>query len=163
MTDAPTLYDQDFVAWTQEQAAALRAAAHSGTNQALDWANLAEEVEDLGKSVRRELRNQTTRIMHHLLKLQHSPATEPRRGWRNSAREARTQIAALLRENPSLQSDLARLVAEELPDAINLAIADLDDYGELNSVNRVQLVGASYSADQILGDWFPPEPSPARE
>ena len=55
MSDVKSLYDEDFVAWTQQQAKALRAAAGSRTNQPLDWENLAEEVEDLGKSVRREL------------------------------------------------------------------------------------------------------------
>ncbi len=52
MTDLKTLYDEDFVAWAEHQAEALRAAARGGSNQALDWENLAEEIEDLGKSLR---------------------------------------------------------------------------------------------------------------
>ncbi len=43
------LYDQDFVRWTEEQAAALRRAKSS--NQALDWENLAEEIESLGNRI----------------------------------------------------------------------------------------------------------------
>jgi hypothetical protein len=35
MTDSKTLYDQDFVAWTEQQADALRSAARGSTNQPL--------------------------------------------------------------------------------------------------------------------------------
>jgi Domain of unknown function DUF29 len=45
-----THYDEDFVAWSQQQAEALRAAARGGSNQVIDWQNLAEEIEGLGKS-----------------------------------------------------------------------------------------------------------------
>ena len=158
MTNAPTLYDQDFVAWTKEQAAGLRAAARTGNNRALDWENLAEEVEDLGRAVRYELRSQLTRIIRHLLKLQQSSAREPRLGWKESIREARSEIEDLLSDNPSLRRDLNRLVAEQVPRAAKLAIADLEDYGELDPSRRELLRSASYTAGEILGDWFPPEP-----
>ena len=45
------LYEQDFYAWTLQQAELLR----SQTQQDLDWANLAEELEDMGKNLKREL------------------------------------------------------------------------------------------------------------
>ena len=82
MTDTQTLYDEDFVAWTEQQAEALRAAGRSSTNQLLDWENVAEEIESLGRSDRRELHSQIYRIIRHLAKLQFSPAADPRRGWR---------------------------------------------------------------------------------
>src|SRR5438128_176130 len=56
-----TLYEQDFVLWTEAQAKALREAAVGG-NTPLDWENLAEEIESLGRSERRELRSRITRI-----------------------------------------------------------------------------------------------------
>ncbi len=49
MTDLKTLYEEDTVAWSEQQAAALRAAARGGSNQPLDWENLAEEIEELGQ------------------------------------------------------------------------------------------------------------------
>jgi hypothetical protein len=159
MADTRTLYDEDFVAWTEQQAEALRSARRTGSNQQLDWENLAEEIEDLGRSVRRELRDQLTRIIHHLLKLQHSPAIDPRRGWRSSVRTARSEIAALLKENPSLQRELARFISEQLPGGPKLAAADLEDYGELEPQIRLRLLGTSYAVSQILDDWFPPEPA----
>ena len=50
MKDVKTLYDQDFVAWSKLQAEALRTAARTGSNQELDWENIAEEIESLGTS-----------------------------------------------------------------------------------------------------------------
>ena len=69
------LYEQDFVLWTEQQAAGLRRA--KGSNLLLDWENLADEIESLGRSDRRELRSQITRVLRHLLKLEVSPSTEP--------------------------------------------------------------------------------------
>ena len=91
MTELKSLYDTDFHAWSQQQAEALRAATRDGSNQRLDLGNLAEEIEDLGKSVRRELQSQIRRIVRHLVKLEHSPAVEPRREWAeiDSRREGR--------------------------------------------------------------------------
>jgi hypothetical protein len=71
MPDVKTLYDEDFVAWSEQQAEALRAAARTGSNQQLDWENLAEEIESLGRSQRRELRSRLSVIMEHLVKLEH--------------------------------------------------------------------------------------------
>jgi len=51
-TGLKTLYDQDFVAWSKQQAEDLRAVVRGGSNQQLDWENLAEETESLGKSQR---------------------------------------------------------------------------------------------------------------
>jgi Domain of unknown function DUF29 len=67
MPKGADLYDQDFLLWTEEQAAALRRVKES--NLPLDWENLAEEIESLGKSDRRQLRSQIRRILCHLFKL----------------------------------------------------------------------------------------------
>jgi hypothetical protein len=52
MTALKTLYEDDAAAWAEQQAAALRAAARGGSNRALDWENLAEEIEALGAAQR---------------------------------------------------------------------------------------------------------------
>src|SRR4051794_35522301 len=108
MKDPALLYDEDFIAWTKTQAAALRAAARRSTNQALDWEHLAEEVEDLGKSVRHALSSQLRRILRHLIKLEHSPSLDPRRGWKESIRGARMEFGARVWK---LQSCCARTSA----------------------------------------------------
>src|SRR5437763_13952348 len=118
MSDVKSLYDEDFVAWTQQQAKALRAAAGSRTNQPLDWENLAEEVENLGKTVRREIGSQIRRIIQHLLKLQYSPAIDPRRRWFESSTEARSEIADILEQNPSLRRELGDQIAKQTARAV---------------------------------------------
>jgi hypothetical protein len=100
MGDAKTLYDQDFVAWSKQQAEALRAAARVGSNLDLDWGNLAEEVESLGISQRSALSSQIRRMIRHFLKLEFSPAAEPRRGWFEAANDAKAEIEHLLEMSP---------------------------------------------------------------
>jgi hypothetical protein len=159
MTDANALYDEDFFAWTKHQAKALRAAARSRTNQPLDWKNLAEEIEDLGKSNRHELASRVRQIIRHLAKLQHSPATDPRTDWQVSIRDARAEIRNLLRDSPSLKRQVGRLVSEETRDAIELAILDLRKYGEIDLSTAGTFLNTRYTAEQIIEDWFPPEPA----
>src|SRR5207248_9498293 len=96
MSDVKSLYDEDFVAWSQQQAKALRAAAGSRTNQPLDWENVAEEGEDLGQSVRRALGSQIRRSIQHVLKLQYSPSGDPRRGPSEAVAGARGGVQSSL-------------------------------------------------------------------
>ena len=63
-------YEQDFDACTQAQAAARRALGRAGTNTPVDWENVAEEIESLGKSQGRELASRIETILLHLIKLQ---------------------------------------------------------------------------------------------
>jgi uncharacterized protein DUF29 len=94
MTDLKMLYAEDFVAWSKLQAEALRTAARTGSNQLLYWENLAEEIEDLGNSLRFAVEGQISRIIQHQVKLAHSPAVDPRKGWRRSARRGRRSIGS---------------------------------------------------------------------
>jgi Domain of unknown function DUF29 len=120
-----SLYDTDFLAWSKEQAEALRAEMRNGSNQRLDLRNLAAEIEDLGKSVRRELQSQIRRIVRHLLKLEHSSAAVPRRGWTECIVDARAEIEDLLEASPSLKTELADDIERQRRRAIYLALRDL--------------------------------------
>ncbi len=151
------LYDEDFLAWSRQQADALRAAMRDGSNQRLDWVNLAEEIEDLGKSVRRELQRQIRRIVRHLLKLEHSPAKDPRRGWEESIVDARAEIEDLLETSPSLRSWLGRDVERQTQRGIDLALRDLGRHQEIGAAIVAALRATVYTEEQILGDWFPEE------
>ena len=106
------LYEQDFFLWTEEQAAALRGAKNS--NLPLDWENLAEEIESLGKSDRRQVTSQIRRILRHLLKLEASAAMRPRAGWRSTIIDARSQIDEVLSDSPSLLREVDRLIKDQL-------------------------------------------------
>jgi Domain of unknown function DUF29 len=160
MADARTLYDDDFVAWTEQQAEALRSAARGSTNQPLDWENLAEEIESLGISQRHELRSQIQRIIRHLLKLEHSPAVDPRRGWVETINDARTEIELLIEDSPSLKNELGRLTEAELARGSRVAIRDLEKYGEVDTAIASSIRRTRYTEDQVIGDWFPPDLAP---
>jgi len=113
-------YDTDFYGWTQQQAAALRAKDWA----ALDLAHLAEEVEDVGNSVRFALESQLVRLLLHLLKLTHDPATRPRRGWRVTVASAREEVAK--RATGGLQHHPARYLPDAYRQARRLAALALD-------------------------------------
>jgi hypothetical protein len=71
------LYESDFYAWAKAQAELLR----TGCLDELDVEHLVEEIEDLGNSLHRGARSRLRTIIEHLLKLEHSPAQDPRGGW----------------------------------------------------------------------------------
>jgi hypothetical protein len=153
MADVDELYDQDFLRWTEQQAAALRRAKDS--NLPLDWENLAEEIESLGKSERKALRSQLRRILRHLLKLEASPAQEPRVGWYETIEDARAEIDDVLRDSPSLRREIDGLIAEQTPIAARRAVADLARHGEASDIIGARLEKGGFTADQVLADWFP--------
>jgi len=101
------LYERDFYAWTQEQAALLR----SGQLERLDRVHLAEEIEALGRQERRELVNRLGILLGHLLKWQFQPHLRGK-SWRATLSEQRRQIQRLLKESPSLKPELAAALAE---------------------------------------------------
>ena len=160
--DTKTLYEEDLLAWSRQQSEALRSAARTGSNQGLDWENLAEEIEDLGKSQRRELSSEMRRIVLHLVKLQLSPSVDPRPKWRASIRDARAKIEYLLTESPSLRAALPDFMLTANKSGIRDALAELKDFGEIAPAKKSAgeekaSLRLSYSEEQVLGDWFPPD------
>ena len=121
-------YERDFYAWANEQAALLRA----GRLSEADIENIAEEIESMGRSEKRELVNRLTVLLTHLLKWQVQPE---RRGnsWRLTIVEQRLRLAEHLKDNPSLKT--------ALPDAFA-------------SAYRLALLGAQQETD-LPEDAFP--------
>ena len=158
MPDAKRLYEEDFAAWSKNQADALRAAARSGSNLRLDWENLAEEIEVWGNRRRGACAQISFESSNIFVKLEHSPAIDPRNCWRRSIRVARLQIGSILEDNPSLRGEVGRLVGAATRDGIELAILWLEEHGEIDATDYARLRRSSYTPDQVLGDWFPPEP-----
>jgi hypothetical protein len=145
---AKNLYDEDFYVWTQTQAALLR----EGRFGDLDLQNLIEEVEDLGGALERSVRSRTRTIMEHLLKLQHSPAEDPRLSWRATVRTQRSELLDDL--TPSLQHHLAARLPELYARARYDAEGSLRDHGEQDAANALPTT-CPYGLDQITGDWLP--------
>src|SRR5438477_8492390 len=84
-----SLYDEDFYAWTQEQAELLRRGG-AGAN-GLDVELIAEEIEDLGKSELHACQSLCEHIIEHLLKLEYSGLAEPADHGRDKMAECRLQ------------------------------------------------------------------------
>jgi hypothetical protein len=164
MSDAGSLYEEDFFLWSKQQAKKLRSAAQTASNQQLDWENLAEEIESLGRFDKRELASRITTIIEHLVKLGHSPTDEPRHGWHQTIRRERRDVERILEDSPSLRREVALLIADETKHAVDDAIIDLSRREELSQALQQALKSRSYldlfsfTPEQILGDWFPPEP-----
>ena len=149
--DGLATYDGDFYAWTQEQARLLREAAALRFNTPLDFAHLAEEVEDMGKSDRRSVNSALARVIEHLLKLEFSPAVRPRGGWRKSVREHRAQILDALADSPSLRGKLD--VATAFRRGRGFAADGLDE----DRVDEKLLpMDCAYSAEDLLDESFWP-------
>jgi hypothetical protein len=96
-----TLYDRDFFAWANEQAGLLRA----GRLSEIDLENVAEEIESMGRSEKRELVSRLTVLLLHLLKWEHQAAGRGN-SWRLSIANARDRLIEHLDDNPSLKSRL---------------------------------------------------------
>jgi hypothetical protein len=155
MTKAATQYAEDFVRWSEDQARALRDAAQSGTNLPLDWDNLAEEVESLGKSQRSQLRSRIATIIEHLLKLEHSPSLEPRRGWIDTVLRERLEIERLLEDSPSLKRELPSIIENDMGRVARLTAQTLELHGEAKPDILAKLRAVTYNEEQVLGEWLP--------
>ena len=153
MSEASDLYERDIVRWSERQAGLLRRVLDGDPlNEAPDWLNIIEEIEDLGISRRLELASCVGKILEHLIRLEASPADGPRRGWRVSVRTGRAELERLLKHVPSLRRTVVAVIADELPGAKARASAALADYGE---VPCVDIGGLEFSEERVLGDWFP--------
>ena len=150
------LYDQDFYAWTQAQAALLDARHFD----ALDIPHLVEELTSLGKSEQREIYNRLCGLLTHLLKLHLAAHALPHdleragRGWRTTVKTQRLGVTKVLRENPSLR----RTVPDELADAY--AVARIEAAGDLALDETALPETCPWTPEQVLDDTFWPDTEP---
>jgi hypothetical protein len=151
-----SLYDEDFYAWTQEQAELLRRGAAAANS--LDFDLIAEEIEDLGKSELRTCQSLCEQIISHLLKLEFSALDDPANRWRYEIVEWRLQLEKTI--TPTIQARL------DLPSLYRSALRllrrlDQDDPGLMRRIPTA----CPYSLEQIVGsgdeDRFPSPRVPA--
>jgi hypothetical protein len=140
-------YEDDFYAWTVEQAHLLRSGEVSG----IDAANIAEEIESMGRSDRRELRSRLVVLMMHLLKWQHQPAARSR-SWSATIDEQRLQIEEVLAESPSLRPIAAAMLSPAY------AIARARAVAETGLAETAFPEACPFTADEMLSRAFLPEP-----
>ena len=146
------VYKDDFYAWTRDQAAALRRLAEQRWNGPLDLEHLAEEVEDLGTTARNTVRRQLQRIIEHALKLEYSPAAEPRNGWLNSIDDARGEIEHAI--TPAIRADVEPMLPDLFVRARRKAARDRAAHGE--KAARALPVDCPCTFDALTADeWWP--------
>jgi ribosomal protein L29 len=139
-------YEVDFYAWTVEQARLLRA----GNFAAIDIANVAEEIESMGRSDRRALESRLTVLLTHLLKWRIQSRMRSS-SWSGTINEQRRRIAKLLQESPSLRPFLDEVLAEAYGDARDAA-SNQSGLPEAEFPAECQ-----FTVDQLLSRDFLPE------
>ena len=121
------LYDTDFVAWAEEQAALLA----EGRFESLDVANLIEEVRALAQQHQDALEGHLRVTMIYMLTRTYTKGRrDPLRNWQASIENARREIRRLLRKFPSLRASLEALTRDAYGDAIEDAHDELADDGD---------------------------------
>jgi hypothetical protein len=128
------LYEQDFYLWLQQTAQLLKVRNF----EEVDWDNLIEEIESMGRSEKRELKSRLIVLIEHLLKLVYWEAEKENNanGWRSTIVEQRNQIELSLEDSPSLKPLLVEIF--------------LDCYGKARK-NTLQKY-------QLSANFFPEEP-----
>ncbi|MEL4895454.1 DUF29 domain-containing protein [Crocosphaera sp. Alani8] len=103
------LYDQNFCLWIETTIKQIK----TQDFDKIDWDNVIEELDSLGKSEKRELKNHLVVLLEHLLKLAcwETEKEYNQRNWKGTIREQRRQILLLLEDSPSLKP----LFYENLP------------------------------------------------
>jgi hypothetical protein len=142
----PNLYDQDFYAWANEQAALLR----SGKLAAADIEHIAEEIESLGRTEKRELVNRLAVLLAHLLKWQYQSSY---RGpsWEVTIRNQRRALSRHLTDNPSLKPKVPAAVDDAYIDARTTA------YGETGLPETTFPAVCPWTFEQMMDADFWPE------
>ncbi|BAW79956.1 hypothetical conserved protein [Candidatus Nitrosoglobus terrae] len=142
-------HDTDYYAWTYETAAKLR----QGKFNEVDMNQIAEELEEMGRSERHELENRLAVLLAHLLKWQYQP---DRRGnsWRLTIDEQRVRIRRVLKQNPSLKPKLAESASEAYLIAIPQAARETHLAKNTFPPTFEQ---TNWMVEQVLDDEFYPE------
>ncbi|AEH85044.1 DUF29 domain-containing protein [Mesorhizobium opportunistum] len=143
-----TPYEADYAQWCAEQGALLR----EGRLSDLDRENLAEEIESLGRSDKREIASRLGTLILHLLKWEFQPE-QRKTGWLLTIREQRYRIENLLDESPSLKAYPAQMLGREFK------IARLKALDETGLSDRDFPVDCPFTIRKILDHgYFPGRP-----
>jgi hypothetical protein len=122
-----------------------------GQAAALDCAHLAEEIDCLGRSQKRKIRNRLAVLLAHLLKRQYRP-DKRNYGWRVTITEQRDGILGVIEDSPSLREEPLAMLAKAYAVAIGKAALDTDLPPETFPV------ACPYTADEVLDPTFYPGP-----
>jgi hypothetical protein len=117
------LYDSDVLTWSEQQAALLRRlATGERVNNQVDWENVIEEVESVGRSEVKGVRSAIVQALLHDLKAEAWPLSRGVPHWRAEARgrrdDARDDFTESMRGKIDM-ADLYRRARRLMPDTID--------------------------------------------
>ena len=138
-------YETDYYAWAMEQAELLRAGRLSDA----DIANIAEEIESMGRSEKRELLNRLEILLTHLLKWQVQSALRGN-SWTLTIREQRRKLDRHLQDNPSLRAILDAAIPEAYGDAL------IEAQQQTGLPESAFPAAVPWTREQVLSDGFLP-------
>lgn len=146
MSTTHEIYDRDLYAWAEQNAQRIR----QGRLDEVDYEHIAEELEEFMGNTRRELYRRLRVLLAHLLKWGWQPERRSN-GWAGTIRTQRSDLARLLKQNPSLR----RFVPEEMTDAY-------EDARELAATETGKPVTAfpnpcPFTEEQVLDKRFWPD------
>ena len=136
-------YEEDYYLWTQTMVENLK----NKDYLKVDWDNLIEEIDDMGKSQKLAVESLLLRLTEHLLKLKYWEAEKERnkKHWESEVVNFRVLLRKRLKESPSLRTNLAEMYVEILPDS-KRSISKLFDLPETIELTLTQVLDE---------DWFP--------
>lgn len=138
------LYETDFDAWTLHQSQLLRA----GDYKTIDRANLAEEIESLGKQQRQDLENRLAILLGHFFQWDHQSGYRCK-SWKATICEQRRAIQKLLQQNPSFKPHLAAAMTDVYESGLDLVVRETPlDYPDLPA-------NCAYTPEQLFDSNFP--------
>lgn len=140
------LYEKDFCEWASENARLIR----EGRMSEIDVEHLAEELESMTRSEKRELISRLAVPISHLLKWRFQPDRRSN-SWKNTIDAQREDVWELLEDSPSLRHEIEGKINKAYHKAKLLVAADTD-------IGREKFPDpCPYTLDQILSEAFWPE------
>ncbi len=138
-----SIYETDFVGWVETTVEQLRTQDYAN----VDWENLIEEIEDMGKSEKRAIYSNLKILLLHLLKYRYQPEKRSN-SWLASMVEHRQRIKKAFKESPSLQPYFTEIFNECYQDARELAAAEtgmaIDEFPAETPFTHEEVLNSDY-------------------
>ena len=135
------LHESDFNLWIEQTKEAIQ----NRDFENIDWDNLLDEIDDMGKSEKQALDSYMQRLIEHVLKLKYWHAERERcgNGWMREVTNFRNRIKRILKKNPSLNHYLKTEYPDIYQDAISTMSFDFD-IPKGNFVEVEQIMKSNY-------------------
>lgn len=144
MIQTESLYDRDYNLWQQQAIAALK----ERNSDRLDWEHLIVEIEEVGKSQKRALKNYTQRLIEHLLKIKYWEIERERNynHWKLEVSNFRDNILDILTDSPSLKNYLEQNYEDWYAKSVK-RVGQVFEVSDLFKIELTELLSLEYFGD----------------